>query len=73
VTTTSHENDTDLLVGLGQIGKHIGMTFNQAKHRAATGDIPTFKIGKTVCARKSTLKSHFDKLEGSANDGSCQQ
>lgn len=60
--------DSDLLVGLDQIGQHLGMTFNQAKHRAASGDIPTFKIGKTVCARRSTLKAHFDKLEGRTDD-----
>lgn len=68
MTAQDDENNTDLLVGLDQIGKHLGMTFNQAKHRAASGDIPTFKIGKTVCARKSTLKAHFDKLEGNGNE-----
>lgn len=58
------EASTDLLVGLDQIGRYLGMTVNQTKHRASSGDIPTFKMGKIVCARKSTLTAHFDKLEG---------
>lgn len=45
----------DALYGLKAVAAHVGMTFRQAKHRAATGELPTFKMGKTVCASRASL------------------
>lgn len=51
--------DVDLLYGLAAIGSHIGLTARQAEHLIAKGEIPTFKMGRTVCARQSELEAHF--------------
>ena len=46
---------TDVLYRIAAIAAYAGMTERQAKHRAATGDIPTFKMGRIVCALKSEI------------------
>ena len=58
--------ETDLLYGLAAIGSAIGVTDRQAEHLVATGQIPTFKLGRTVCARRSTLAKHFAAQEAAA-------
>lgn len=58
-----HEPETDLLYGMTAIGDHLGLTARQAEHLAAKGVIPTFKLGGTVCARRSTLAKHFAEQE----------
>lgn len=49
------KDDADILYGLQAIAEHLGVTRGQAKHRAAAGQIPTFKLGGTVCALKSEI------------------
>ena len=53
----------DLLYGLHAIAGHLGMTPRQAKHRALTKLIPTFKIERTVCARRSSLDAWIAEQE----------
>lgn len=53
----------DLLAGLAAIAAHLGVEYRQAETMHRTGRIPTFKQGKTVCARKSTLAEHFRQQE----------
>jgi hypothetical protein len=53
----------DLLYGLAAIGEWLGLTARQAEAIVARGDIPTFKMGRIVCARRSTLGKHFAKQE----------
>lgn len=62
----------DLLRGLKAIGDHIGMTERQVQHLHENGDLPTFTLGRRVCARKSALARHFAALEDKAasNDNS---
>lgn len=63
------EAESDLLRGYQAIGQHLGMSARQAKHQAKLGTIPTFKMGRIVCARRSSLSSRFAQLEakGGAN------
>lgn len=57
---------TDLLYGLEAIGKAIGLGARQVQHLHDKGDLPTFKMGRTVCARRSTLAKHFAAQEAAA-------
>jgi hypothetical protein len=45
----------DLLRGMPAIARHLGIKERQARHLQETGALPCFKLGKTVCARRSTL------------------
>jgi len=49
--------DHDLLSGYEQIGAFIGLSPRQAQHRALTGTLPVFKMGRATCATKSGLRS----------------
>lgn len=49
------EMDGDLLYGLKAVAGYLRITPRQAKHRVAAGQIPTFKIGGTVCANRSEI------------------
>jgi len=64
-------NDTvsDLLHGVPAIAAHLNMTAKQVYHLHGNGQLPTFKIGKTVCARRSTLAKHFEAQEAAARNG----
>ncbi|MEH3117092.1 MAG: DNA-binding protein [Methylorubrum populi] len=62
----SDTTTTDLLNGVEAIAKYLRMTPRQVRHRALTGEIPTFKIGRTVCARESSLTSWLAAAEAAA-------
>ena len=63
-----HDFASDLLRGASAIA---GFMFGETdtRHRRVIyewsegGKIPTFKIGATICARKSTLREHVAALE----------
>ena len=57
---------TDLLTGVEAIAAHLGMTRRQVYHLHETGELPTFKLGAKVCARRSTLAKHFAAQEAAA-------
>lgn len=57
---------TDLLYGVAAIAAHLEMTQPQVYHLHNKGEIPTFKIGGKVCARRSTLAKHFAAQEAAA-------
>ncbi|WP_107341501.1 DNA-binding protein [Agrobacterium pusense] len=67
VTHGAALNSADLIHGIEAIGSFLGITKNQAKHWAATTDMPTFKIGRSVCARRAALKDWLSKREGNSN------
>lgn len=56
----------DLLTGIAAIAVHLGWTSRQVLHQHEKGLIPTFKQGRIVCARRSTLANHFAALETAA-------
>ena len=45
----------DILQGASAIAAWTGFKTRTVYHLAATGALPTFKVGDLVCARKSTL------------------
>lgn len=60
------ESASDLLYGMEAIASHLTLTKRQALHLHEKGEIPTFKMGRTVCARRSTLAKHFAAAERAA-------
>lgn len=59
-------DQSDLLYGVEAIASHLQMTRKQVYHLHGKGDLPTFKVGATVCARRSTLAKHFAAQEAAA-------
>lgn len=57
---------TDLLSGYEAIGDFLGMTKRQAEHlRENDPTLPTFKLGRKVCALRSKLEAWLNnKAEG---------
>lgn len=53
--------NADLLSGYEEIGSYVGLTARQAKHRALSGTLPTFKMGRLTCATKSGLRAWLAK------------
>lgn len=62
-------SETDLIYGLAAIGSAIGLTARQVEHLIANGQLPSFKLGRTVCARRSTLAKHFAAQEAATRNG----
>lgn len=60
------DNQPDLRYGLEAIAEYVGLTVPQAKHQIGQNGWPTFKQGRMVCARRSTLSSYFAALEAKA-------
>lgn len=56
----------DLLYGVPSIAEFLGIRLRQAKHRVEKGDIPTFRIGETICARRSSLTAWLAECEAKA-------
>jgi hypothetical protein len=52
-----------LLYGASAIASFLGLTERQVRHRVRDGELPTFKIGGTVCARRASLVAWLSKRE----------
>ena len=52
----------DLLWGIKPIANFLGKTQRQAFHLAATGQIPTGKVGGRIVGSRSVLRAHFAAL-----------
>ncbi len=59
----AQSDETDILHQYGEIGAFLRMTARQAQHRVLSGEIPHFKLGRIVCARKSTLLAWMAEQE----------
>ena len=66
MSDTRNGAGTDLLYGVPAIAAHLEMTQPQVYHLHNKGELPTFKIGGKVCARRSTLAKHFAAQEAAA-------
>lgn len=70
---TDDVSQADLLYGVKAIAAFLGLTDRQAQHRIDAGDLPTFRLGGkvrgTICARRTTLRSHLATLERQAQTG----
>lgn len=57
----------DLLYGAPAISDFLRLRERQTRHLIEKGFIPTFKIGKTVCASRSALSSYLREQERKAS------
>lgn len=65
--------ETDLLTGMKAIAGALGMTKRQAYHLHETGEIPTFRMGGKIYARRSTLAKHFAEQEAAARPAAASE
>jgi hypothetical protein len=64
--TTELEFSKDLLRGAEEIAKFLFGNRNQRRkvcHLVATSNLPVFKIGSMICARKSVLLNWIEEQE----------
>lgn len=55
--------DTELLVGHKAIARFLGLSPRAVSWHDEQGRLPTFRMGKSVCARKSTLRQWIEDRE----------
>lgn len=55
--------DGDVLSGMKAIADALGVPKRQAYHWSYTAGLPTFRIGRTVCARRASLLAWLAKQE----------
>ena len=53
----------DLLTGARPIAKEIGWSEREIYAAHARGTLPLFRIGRAICARRSSLHRHIEALE----------
>ena len=65
----SNDNDNqagDLLIGAKAIGEALGITRRQVFHLIEKSLLPTFRLGASVAARRSTLMKWLTEQEAAA-------
>ena len=62
----TEQEKADLLYGAKAIAQHLGLEEKPTRHRIYRKIIPTFKIGDTICARRSTIAEWLAELEAKA-------
>ncbi len=60
--------DGDLLYGVYQIAKFLGIETRQARHQCEVKRLPSFKLGQLICSRRSTLWRWLDEQEAGASE-----
>lgn len=55
MTDAPRLDHADLLYGVPAIAAFLGLRVRQARHRIAENQIPSFKIGGTICASRKVL------------------
>ena len=59
----ANDNERDLLMGASAIADFLGITRRQAYRLIHDDIIPSFKLGGTVAARRSSLRSWMDAAD----------
>ena len=65
--TDTENQKADLLYGAGRIAEFLGLTPDAVYHLAAQKRIPTFRIGRTICARRTTIAAKIAELEADSS------
>lgn len=60
--------ESDILTGHKAIARFLGLSPRQVSWHDEQGNLPTFRIGRTVCARKSTLLQWIEDQEQARRD-----
>ena len=53
----------ELLHGALDIAAYLGLTVRQVERHIAQSGLPVFRLGRTVCARRSSLERWLAELE----------
>lgn len=61
-----NDNNPDLLMGADAIARFLGITRRQAYRLIYDGLLPSFKLGGTVSARRSSLTAWLAEKEAAA-------
>ena len=67
MTDTMHQPTADLLYGCEAIAEFLGIKKRAAQHLVETNRLPHFKVGRTICARKSAIAAKLAELEAEAS------
>ncbi len=57
------DEHSELLHGVRDIAGFLGLTVRQVERHIAQSDLPVFRLGRTVCARRSSLDRWLAELE----------
>ena len=68
--TDTENPKADLLYGAGRIAEYLELSPDAVYHLARQRRLPTFRMGRTICARKSAIAAKLDELESDAGDDS---
>lgn len=63
---TSDDDRSDLIYGMPAIAAFLNIRTRQAYHLDERGDLPAFRLGGKVCARKTTLRDWLAAQEAAA-------
>jgi hypothetical protein len=63
----------DIMEGAERIGAFLAMKPGRIYHLAEAGALPTFKVGKHLCARRSTLLRWIENQEARRLQGESNQ
>lgn len=64
---TNANEPGDLLIGANAIAKALGVTRRQVYKMVYAGQLPHFKLGGSIAARRSTLMAWLDALDSKGN------
>ena len=62
-------NELDLLSGADAIAAFMGLKVRRVYHLAETERLPIFRLGATLCARRSTLLKWIEGMENQGTSG----
>lgn len=65
-TANDNTQPGDLLIGAKAVAKSLGITPRQLYHLIEKGLIPTFRLGASVAARRSSLTKWMEEQERAA-------
>jgi excisionase family DNA binding protein len=65
--------ELELLTGADEIAAFIGVKARRIYHLAETKRLPVFRLGATLCARRSTLVRWIEEMERKATQTAHDQ
>ena len=65
--TDTENQRADLLYGCPAIASYLQLSEDAVYHLARQNRIPTFRLGRTICARRSTLAKHIAQLDAESS------
>lgn len=67
--TDDHNPDPDVIYGMPAVAEYLRIKVRQAEHLKEKHKLPTFKIGRIVCARLTKLVHWVAEREAAGTGG----